>query len=87
MERAVALAQHDKVVLEDLPDRIRTNSPSKFIISAEDSADFLPIHEVERRYILRVLAAFGGNKRQAAISLGLDRKTLWRKLKLYNYSG
>jgi len=83
MERAVALAQHDKVVFDDLPDRIRIHRPSQFVISAEDSADFLPIHEVERRYMLRVLAAFGGNKRQAARSLGLDRKTLWRKLKRY----
>ncbi len=83
MERAVTLAEHDQIVVDDLPDRIRTHRPSKFVISADDSADFVTVHEIERRYILRVLAAFGGNKRQAARTLGLDRKTLWRKLKQY----
>ena len=36
--------------------------------------------EVERRYILRVLEAVGGNKHAAAQVLGFDRKTLYRKL-------
>ena len=39
--------------------------------------------EVERRYILHVLEATGGNKRQAARVLGFDRKTLYRKLEKY----
>jgi two-component system response regulator HydG len=83
MERAVALAQHDHIVVEDLPDRIRSHRASKIVVSADDSSDFVTVHELERRYILRVLAAYGGNKRQAAMTLGLDRKTLWRKLKQY----
>jgi len=36
--------------------------------------------EVERRYILRVLQAVGGNRTQAAKILGFDRRTLYRKL-------
>jgi len=83
MERAVALAEHDKVVLEDLPERIRSHHQSKLVVTADGPNDFVPIHEIERRYILQVLEAYGGNKRQAAITLGLDRKTLWRKLKQY----
>ena len=39
--------------------------------------------EVERRYILRVLEAVGGNKTLAAQILGVDRKTLYRKLEEY----
>ena len=39
--------------------------------------------EVERRYILRVLEAVGGNKTHAAQVLGVDRKTLYRKLERY----
>ena len=83
MERAVALAEHDKVVLEDLPERIRKHHASRISVATDDPADFVPMHEIERRYILQVLNAYGGNKRQAAITLGLDRKTLWRKLKQY----
>ena len=38
------------------------------------------MEEVERRYILRVLEAVGGNKTLAAQVLGFDRRTLYRKL-------
>ena len=38
------------------------------------------IDELERRYILRVLSLVGGNKSRAAQVLGLDRRTLYRKL-------
>jgi DNA-binding protein Fis len=41
----------------------------------------LPLEEVERRYILRVLESTGGNKLKAAEVLGIDRSTLHRKLK------
>ena len=36
---------------------------------------------------MKVLAAEGGNKTRAAQRLGLDRKTLYRKLEEYNASG
>jgi two-component system response regulator HydG len=43
----------------------------------------VPLEEVERRYILHVLDAVGGNRTLAARTLGLDRKTLYRKLRQY----
>ena len=43
----------------------------------------MPLEEVERRYILRAVDALGGNKTLAAQILGLDRKTLYRKLDNY----
>ena len=42
--------------------------------------ELLTLEEVERRYILRVLEACHGNRTDAAKILGLDRKTLYRKL-------
>jgi DNA-binding NtrC family response regulator len=41
------------------------------------------MHEVEKRYILRVLEAAGGNKTAAAQILGFDRRTMYRKLERY----
>jgi two-component system response regulator HydG len=38
---------------------------------------------VERRYILEVLRQTGGNRSRASEVLGLDRKTLYRKLQEY----
>ena len=43
----------------------------------------LTLAELEREYINRVLQAEGGNKTRAAQRLGLDRKTLYRKLEEY----
>jgi DNA-binding protein Fis len=43
----------------------------------------LPLAEIEKRHIQRVLASTGGNKTQAARVLGIDTKTLYNKLKSY----
>ncbi|NIR62191.1 MAG: hypothetical protein GWO02_23315 [Gammaproteobacteria bacterium] len=45
-----------------------------------DSGEDLALEEVERRHILRMLEAAGGNKSEAARRLGISRKTLERKL-------
>jgi transcriptional regulator with GAF, ATPase, and Fis domain len=46
-----------------------------------------PLDDVERRHILAVLEATGGNQTQAAFILGIERKTLARKLKRYGIKG
>jgi two-component system response regulator HydG len=83
IERAVALAQYDQITPEDLPDRVRTSTQGQTLVFGGDPGEFVPVHEVERRYILRVLDAVQGNKTLAAQILGLDRKTLYRKLDQY----
>jgi DNA-binding NtrC family response regulator len=40
----------------------------------------MPLSEVERRHIERVLQSVGGNRQAAARILGIDRTTLYRKL-------
>lgn len=83
MERAVALARYTQVNVEDLPEKIRDYRSSHVIVAADDPSELVPMEEVERRYVLRVLDAVGGNKREAARILGFDRKTLYRKLERY----
>jgi DNA-binding NtrC family response regulator len=43
----------------------------------------LTLEELEREYIQKVVNAEAGNKTRAAQRLGLDRKTLYRKLEEY----
>jgi DNA-binding NtrC family response regulator len=81
IERGVAVARHDKVVVADLPEKIRDFRPSHLVLDSGDPADLVSIAEVERRYIRHVLAATNQNRTQAARILGLDRKTLYRKLR------
>jgi two-component system, NtrC family, response regulator AtoC len=83
VERAVALTRFDQIVVEDLPEKVRDHRTTRVIVDSEDPTELLPMDEVERRYILRVLEAVGGNKTQAAQVLGFDRKTLYRKLERY----
>ncbi len=80
IERAVALTQFDHIGVDDLPERVRDYKTSRIAIESNDPSELLPMEEVERRYILRVLEAVGGNKTLAAQVLGFDRRTLYRKL-------
>jgi two-component system, NtrC family, response regulator AtoC len=83
IERAIALTQQDRVGVEDLPETVRAYKRSHVLIATDDPPELVPLSEVERRYVLRVLEAVGGNKTSAAQILGVTRKTLYRKLEEY----
>jgi two-component system response regulator HydG len=88
IERAVALGDDEEIGLEDLPDHLRATSAPRLPAPALDpagpmAASLLPLSEVERRHVLHVLQAVDGNKRLAARILGLDRRTLYRRLDQY----
>ncbi|MGP8152643.1 MAG: sigma-54-dependent transcriptional regulator [Smithella sp.] len=82
MERAVALTKYEKLVIEDLPEKIRSYRGTEMIIGS-NASELVSMEETERRYILHVLKAVGGNKTHAARVLAFDRKTLYRKLQFY----
>jgi len=83
IERAVALTSFEKVAVEDLPEKIRCYRSAHVVVAGNDPTELPPLEEVERRYVLRVLEAVGGSRTLAAGVLGLDRKTLYRKLLRY----
>jgi len=81
VERAVALSTDIEIMPEDLPPALRDRRSTDPMSGA--LARRLTLDEVEREYILQVLQVEGGNKTRAAARLGLDRKTLYRKLEEY----
>ncbi|HVN88099.1 MAG TPA: sigma-54 dependent transcriptional regulator [Candidatus Binatia bacterium] len=83
IERAVALAQYEQLTVDDLPEKIRAYRRSHIVVASDDPSELIPLEEVERRYILRAMEALGGNKTLAAQTLGIGRKTLYRKLQQY----
>jgi two-component system response regulator HydG len=83
IERAVALLRFDEVTVDDLPEKIRQYRADRLVFATDDLAEVLTIDELERRYIQRVLTLVGGNKSRAADLLGLDRRTLYRRLDRY----
>jgi len=48
-----------------------------------EGAEDLSLESVERRHIVRVLEDFGWNQTQAAKALGIDRVTLYHKIRRY----
>ncbi len=82
IERAVALAELSELTPDDLPPSVLERRTGELVSSA--LARNLTLDELEREYIMRVLEAEGGNKTRAAARLGLDRKTLYRKLEEYD---
>ena len=84
IERAVTLTEFDELSVDDLPERVRSYQASHVVVvAADDPSEMVPLEEVERRYILRVLESVQGSKTLAARVLGLDRATLYRKLDRY----
>jgi two-component system response regulator HydG len=83
IESAVALARFDELGVDDLPLKIRSYTPSHVLVPGTDPAGLVPLDEVERRYILHVVEACGGNQSLAAQILRIDRKTLHRRIKSY----
>jgi DNA-binding NtrC family response regulator len=84
MERAVALARLSQISAEDLPDKIQSFTPKRFAVAVETEEEILSLDELERRYIIRALKILNGNRSRAATLLGLDRRTLYRRLEKYD---
>jgi DNA-binding NtrC family response regulator len=83
IERAIALSRFEELTIEDLPERIRTYRPDHFVMTADDVEEIISLDELERRYIARALKLLNGNKARAAQLLGVDRRTLYRRLGKY----
>ena len=81
MERAVALTPFSEIGVPELPEKIRDYQANRVVLGADDPEELQSLEEIERRYIDHVLTATGGNQTRAARILGVDRKTLYRKLK------
>jgi two-component system response regulator HydG len=80
VERAVALASFDDIAVGDLPEKIRSYQSTQIVLAGDDPTDLVPLDEMDRRYVARVVEAVGGNKSAAARILGIERKTLYRML-------
>lgn len=67
---------------------VESSSGLRQLVAENNNAELLalPLAEVEKRHIQRVLASTGGNKTRAARVLGIDTKTLYNKLKSYKSS-
>jgi DNA-binding NtrC family response regulator len=80
IERGVALANGSRLEVAHLPEDLKVISVRTF---RKKEGKIPSLDEQERAYIQWVLKEVGGNKTTAAQILGIDRVSLWRKLKKY----
>ncbi len=78
IERAITLTQGEVISLEDLPTPM-THGEDKDS-TGKALREKYTVDQLEKEYIKKVLIEAGGNKSKAAQILGLNRKTLYRKL-------
>lgn len=79
LERAVTLAHGTSIEVRHLPVDLQRSA----LHAHRPKRDFLTLEENEREYIQWVLHQVNDNRTRAAEILGIDRVSLWRKLKRY----
>ena len=84
IERAVALTRGEHIQPEDLPEKVQSFDGWSRVAEDVDLENVLTLDQVERRQIERALRQAHGNKTRAAKALGIDRRTLYRKLDRYD---
>jgi DNA-binding NtrC family response regulator len=85
IERGVALAEGDTLTLDFLPQHLGRLTVRVF--APAGTATPTTLEAQEREHILHALQVSGGNRTEAAKILGIDRVSLWRKLKKLGLSG
>ncbi|HZM88704.1 MAG TPA: sigma-54 dependent transcriptional regulator [Blastocatellia bacterium] len=80
VEHALTMGKGEILLPEDLPQSV--TAPERDIIQ-EATLDDVSLAELERRYILRILEKMGGHQIKTSRVLGIDRRTLYRRLRQY----
>jgi two-component system, NtrC family, response regulator AtoC len=83
IEHAVVFCRGEKISLRDLPPSVRSNAglppePQQLLARGE-----LTVKEAEKQLLIRALKETDGNRTLAAKRLGMSRRTLHRKLHIY----
>ena len=79
VERHIALADTQQLQLEDMPATVA--------VTSDIDTDLPTLETLERRYILKLLDHFEGSRERTANALGINKSTLWRKLRQYEAAG
>src|SRR6478752_2003373 len=83
MEYAVVLARNDKITVKELPAEIQLPPVLQTTPPPGRRSGVASLDDVERETILQALAQTHGNKKKAAELLGIQRPTLYNKMKRY----
>jgi len=82
VERAVVLCNEEEILVKHLPQELGQYSLKVY---RQPGRRFPTLEENEVEYVSWVLKQVDGNKTRAAEILGIDRVSLWRKLKRWGF--
>jgi DNA-binding NtrC family response regulator len=80
IEAAMVVCEHERILPNDLPASVRQPGAP----SSADDATLPTLEELERRHIKAALDAAEGHRGNAARTLGISERNLYRKLREYN---
>lgn len=80
MEHGVVMTLFEKIVPEDLPQKIQSHAGHSPFWGTDQPAELMSLEEMTERYIAYVLKMTKGNQTLASQILAIDRKTLYRRL-------
>lgn len=83
IEHAFVVCNSDAIKTEHLPARLQPII-DELNLSENGNAPNTPLQNIELQLIKDTLAKFDGNRSRTAASLGINKSTLWRKMKKYN---
>ena len=83
VERCVILADGPILTWEPGSERVQLGQENPLAVQFSEQ-EFVSLIELEQEYINHVLKCFKGRKTKAAKVLGIDKTTLWRKLRRYD---
>jgi DNA-binding NtrC family response regulator len=84
MEYAVVLARQDQISVKELPAEVQLPTALQGLErSPQQNGGTHNLDDLERNAILQALAQCHGNKKKAAEALGIQRPTLYNKMKRY----
>lgn len=85
IQRMIIMAENDKISMDVLPQTLNGDK-----VAPMKSLDYVSpqsLEEVEAYFIRKTLRECKGDRALAASILGIDKSTLWRKIKRYNLEG
>lgn len=83
IEHAFVVCNSDVIRVEHLPERLQ-NTIEELSLNEDDSQNQTPFENAEKNLIENTLNKFNGNRSKTASALGINKVTLWRKMKKFN---
>ena len=83
VEYALAICANEEIGVDDLPPNVTQDSPNEYGALKGYVQSNATLEEVKRQYILAMYERCGRHQIKTAAALGIDRRTLYRKLREY----